>query len=88
MEPDEYHEPDQSIYGTPVHGSEIVFPDTVRDGGTAENFLWKGLPNPSLVQRLGAWLMGSQEMCSGLGMAAIAKYRVMVTTLCKSDSGC
>jgi hypothetical protein len=74
MDDDEHREPDESIYGVPVHGSEIVFPNTVRDGGTAGDFLWKGLPNPSLVQRIGAWLIGSLEMGCGVAAAALAKY--------------
>ena len=34
------------------------FPDTVRNGRSVDFFLWKGSPNPSLVQRIGAWMFG------------------------------
>jgi hypothetical protein len=37
----------------------------------------EGLPNPSPVQRIGAWLIGSLKMGCGLAMAAIAKYLLL-----------
>jgi hypothetical protein len=36
----------------------IVFPDTVRNGCMVDVFLWKGSPNPALVQRIAAWMFG------------------------------
>jgi hypothetical protein len=48
------------------HRVQTLFPNTVRDGGSAEEFLWKGLPNPSIVQRIGAWLISSIGIGGGL----------------------
>ena len=36
----------------------IVFPDTVRNARSVDAFLWKGSPNPTRVQSVGAWLFG------------------------------
>jgi hypothetical protein len=36
----------------------IVFPDTVRNARAVDVFLWRGSPDPTLVQRIGAWLFG------------------------------
>lgn len=65
-----HREPDKS----PGHAVEIVFPDTVRDGGEAEEFLWKGLPNPSLVQRMGTWILGSLFMGFGFVFVLFALH--------------
>jgi hypothetical protein len=43
----------------------IVFPDTVRNARSVDAFLWKGSPNPTRVQQIGAWLFGLTEV--GLG---------------------
>ncbi len=50
----------------PSEPDDVVFPNTVRDGGLAEEFLWKGLPNPSPVQRIAAWLISSIGIVGGL----------------------
>jgi len=44
----------------------IVFPDTVRNGRSVDVFLWHGSPNPSLVQRIGAWMFGLTFIVIGL----------------------
>jgi hypothetical protein len=44
----------------------IVFPDTVRNGRSVDLFLWKGSPNPWLVQRIAAWMFGLVYICAGL----------------------
>ena len=36
----------------------VVFPDTVRNTRSLDAFLWKGSPNPTRVQRVGARLFG------------------------------
>ena len=36
----------------------VVFPDTLRNARSVDAFLWKGSPNPTLVQRVGAWVFG------------------------------
>jgi hypothetical protein len=35
-----------------------VWPDTRVNGSAVDAFLWKGSPNPTLVQRIGAWILG------------------------------
>jgi hypothetical protein len=47
----------------------VVFPDTVRNARSVDAFLWKGSPNPTLVQRVGAWLFGLTFI--GLGACLI-----------------
>jgi hypothetical protein len=44
----------------------IVFPDTVRNGRAVDAFFWNGSPNPTLVQRIAAWIFGLVFMGSGL----------------------
>jgi hypothetical protein len=48
----------------------VVFPDTVRNARSVDAFLWKGSPNPTRVQRVGAWLFGITFI--GLGACLIA----------------
>ena len=50
----------------------IVFPDTVRNDRLVNVFLWRGSPNPPLVQRIAAWLFGLIFMVSGLVSLNIA----------------
>jgi len=52
----------------------IVFPDTVRNGRSVDAFLWKGFPNPTLVQRIGAWLFGLLFMAYGLVLLGLAVH--------------
>ena len=44
----------------------IVFPDTLRGGRSVDALLWKGSPNPSLVQRIAARVLGFLFVISGL----------------------
>src|SRR6185503_5589299 len=44
----------------------IVFPDTLRGGRSVDAFLWNGSSNPSLVQRIVAWVFGLMFVISGL----------------------
>jgi hypothetical protein len=43
-----------------------VFPDTVRNARSVDAFLWRGSPDPPLVQRIGAWLFGLTFIAMGL----------------------
>lgn len=36
----------------------IVWPDTMVNGRSVDEYLWKGSPDAPLVQRVGAWLFG------------------------------
>jgi hypothetical protein len=47
----------------------LVFPDTVRNVRSVDAFLWRGSPNPTRVQRVGAWLFGITFI--GLGACLI-----------------
>ena len=38
--------------------SNTVYPDPVRNARGVDFFLWNGAPNPTLVQRIAAWLFG------------------------------
>jgi hypothetical protein len=49
---------DKFIDGVRASQRNIVFPDTVRNERPLLVFLWRGSPDPSLVQRIGAWLFG------------------------------
>src|SRR5258706_4628449 len=50
----------------------IVFPDTVRNARAVDVFLWMGSPNPPLVQRIAAWMIGLVFMLIGLIFLAAA----------------
>ena len=54
----------------------IVFPDTLRGGRSVDAFLWNGSPNPSLVQRITAWMFGLIFVILGLTfMPVVARIR-------------
>lgn len=53
--------------------NNIVFPDTVRNARGVDFFLWNGNPNPSLVQRIAAWLFGLTLI--GFGVLALVIAR-------------
>src|SRR6266404_8742491 len=55
----------------------IVFPDTVRNGRAVDVFLWRGSPNPLLVQRIGAWMFGLLFIGSGLLLFSVAAPMVI-----------
>jgi hypothetical protein len=55
----------------------IVFPETVRNLRSATAFLWNGSTNPPLVQRVGAWILGSVWMIAGMwGFSLAVQMRV------------
>src|SRR5580704_13317939 len=49
---------DKLIEETRASQQNIVFPDTVRNGRAVDVFLWRGSPDPTVVQRIAAWLFG------------------------------
>ena len=51
----------------------IVFPDTLRGGRSADGVFFKGSPNPPLVQRIACWLLGLTFIGSGLFCLRIEK---------------
>ena len=48
-----------------------LWPDTLINSSSVDGFLWKGSPNPPLVQRIGAWIFGITFMICGLGFIEI-----------------
>src|SRR5229473_1467869 len=49
---------DKFIDGYRLRQRNIVFPDTVRNARFTYVFFWKGVPHPTLVQRIAAWMYG------------------------------
>jgi len=45
--------------------SNTVWPDTLLNGRSVDEFLWKGSPDAPLVQRIGAWIFGLFFMFGG-----------------------
>ncbi len=63
---------DDFIDETRARQRNIGFPETVRNSRSVTAFLWKGSRNPTLVQRIGAWILGLAWISlglSGFGMA-------------------
>ena len=58
--------PDEFLKDAHARQRNIVFPDTVRNGRAVDVFLWRGSPNPTVIQRIGAWIFGLQFIASGL----------------------
>jgi hypothetical protein len=56
---------DEFIDGVRASQRNIVFPDTVRNERPLLVFLWRGSPDPSLIQRIGAWLFGLMWIAFG-----------------------
>jgi hypothetical protein len=45
----------------------ILWPDTVVNGRAVDVFLWRGSPDPTIVQRIGAWLFGLLFLALSVG---------------------
>lgn len=58
MDSEDHRKLDEFIDETRASQRNIVFPDTVRNARPVDIFLWRGSPNPPIVQRIGAWLFG------------------------------
>src|SRR5258706_14075306 len=64
---------DNLIDESRAHQRNIVFPDTVRNGRAVDVFLWRGSPDPPLVQRIAAWMFGLMFVFLGLAVFVLAK---------------
>lgn len=53
-----HRDPDHFLEESRQRQRNVVFPDTVRNARSVDAFLWKGSPDPTLVQRVAAWLWG------------------------------
>src|SRR5216684_2671063 len=51
----------------------ILWPDTMRNARSVDEYLWKGSENAPLVQRIGAWLFGLSLI--GLGLELLIRFR-------------
>jgi hypothetical protein len=65
---------DKFIDETRASQRNIVFPDTVRNARSVDLFLWKGSPNPRLVQRIGAWMIGLWLIGIGMLFMSLAAH--------------
>jgi hypothetical protein len=59
---------DKFIDETRARQRNIAFPDTLRNGRAVDVFLFKGSPNPPLVQRIAAWILGLLFIGIGLSL--------------------
>jgi hypothetical protein len=65
-------EPDKFVDEIRARQRNIVFPDTARNARSLDAFLWFGSPNPTRVQSMGAWLLGSLFICMDLPFIFLA----------------
>lgn len=49
----------------------ILWPDTLRNGRNIDRFLLKGSGHPSLVMRIGAWLIGICALLMGIAALSL-----------------
>jgi hypothetical protein len=50
----------------------FVFPDTLRNSRSVDEFLWKGSPNAPIVQRMAAWMFGLFFILAGVAFIDVA----------------
>jgi hypothetical protein len=72
MGSDDHRKLGEFIDETRASQRNIVFPDTARNGRSVDAFLWRGVPNPTTVQRIGAWIWGVVLIGCGLSMLFFA----------------
>ena len=60
-----YRELDDFVEDSRRRPRKRFFADTVRSARSVDAFLWWGSPNPTRVQRIGAWLFGLTLIGSG-----------------------
>jgi hypothetical protein len=68
------HKPDLEEFTDDIRASQrnIVWPGPLVNSRGVDAFLWRGSPNPTAVQRIGAWLFGIVDTGCALILAAIA----------------
>jgi hypothetical protein len=49
-----------------------LWPDTMKNSSSVDEFLWKGSPDALLVQRMGAWIFGLLFILVGIGWLLVA----------------
>ena len=50
----------------------IVFPDTLRNSRGVDEYLWKGSPNATRVQRVASWMFGCFFILAGVAFVDVA----------------
>jgi hypothetical protein len=50
-----------------------VWPDSLRNGRSVDEFLWKGSASATLVQRMAAWLIGAFFLFAGVVFLSFAR---------------
>lgn len=63
---------DKFIDESTARQRNIVWPDPLVNSRSVDEFLWKGSPNPTPVQRIGAWLFGLVFMAQGVAILILA----------------
>jgi hypothetical protein len=61
------------IEGMRARQRNIVWPDTLINGRFVDRFFLKGSPNPTLVQRIAAWVVGVSFFLAGVLYLSVAK---------------
>jgi len=64
---------DKFIEDLKAKQNNLTWPGTLIGGRSVDAFLWRGSPNPTLVQRLAAWLLGTFFFVPGLLFVSKAK---------------
>jgi hypothetical protein len=52
----------------------VIWPDTLIHARSVDFFLWRGSPNPTIVQSIAAWLFGVSFVAVGLGLLAMTAH--------------
>jgi hypothetical protein len=55
--------------------SNTLWPDTMKNGSSVDEFLWKGSPDAPLVQRMGAWIFGIFFLLCGVCFLEFAREK-------------
>jgi hypothetical protein len=50
----------------------ILWQDSLVNSRSVDVFLWRGSPNPTMVQRVGAWLFGATFIGAGACLVSLA----------------
>jgi hypothetical protein len=55
--------------------SNLLWPQTLKNSRGIDGFLVRGSPNPTLVQRIAAWLIGLPFLVGGLATLSFNRVR-------------
>lgn len=60
------------VAGIKAKQRNTVWPDTVNNSRSVEDFLWKGSPEATLVQRVACWMFGLFFILCGISFLDVA----------------